>query len=231
MVFFLLPAHATPTEWKADIIADQNSGAVLANGIIFNHVTKILLPEKLINVDIMVAFPKFDMNVSANLGAYIAKLEQLWSHPSWLCHLDYASNFQRNDSTFDIDWLLHQVQTEVTLAEHELMALRNYTSSFLNTEQDTASGHNCSPRAAPLAMMALAFVGLFGSGIALGTGECGLGGISGSCQERAKQNAANIEKLSEFTDFLAEDVFKLRNEVNENFFSVTTELAALKTLQ
>ena len=179
----------------------------------------------------MVALPKFDMNISANLDAYIAKLEQLWSHPSWLYHLDYASNFRKNDSTFDIDWLLHQVQTEVTLAELELMALRNCTSSFLNTEQHTASGHNRSPRAAPLAMMALASVGLFGSGIALGTGECGLRGISGSCQERAKQNAANIEKLSEFTDFLAEYVFKLQNEVNEKFFTLTTEVAALKTLQ
>ena len=80
-------------------------------------------------------------------------------------------------------------------------------------------------------MMALASVGLFGSGIALGTGECGLRGIFGSCQEHAIQNAANMEKLSEFTEFLAEDVSKLRNEVNEKFFMVTTEIAAIKTVQ
>ena len=105
------------TEWNSDIIADQDSGAILANGNIFNHVTKILLAEKFINVDFLVPFPKFEMNVSAELGAYINKLAPLWDASSWQCHLDYSTNFQKNDSTFDIDWLLHQVENEVTLAE------------------------------------------------------------------------------------------------------------------
>ena len=65
--------------------------------------------------------------------------------------------------------------------------------------------------------MALASVGLFGSGIALGSGSCGLRGIFGSCHDRAKQNAKNIEKLAEFTESLTQDVFKLRNEVNDKF--------------
>ena len=125
-------------------------------------------------------------------------------------------------TTFDIDWLLHQVQNEVSLAEHELIALRNYTLSFLNTPLGTASGPNRPPRAAPLAMMALASVRLFGSGIALGTGGCGLRGIFGSRQERAKQNAANIEQIAKFTESLAENVFKLRSDVNDKFFMVTT---------
>ena len=150
------------------------------------------------------------MNVSADLGACIGKLRKLWSHPSWQYHLDSSSNFQENDSAFDIDKLLHQVQHEVRLAEQELIALRNYTSSFLNTARDADSGHNRLPRAALLAMMTVASLGLIGSGIALGTGECRLGGISGSCHERAKQNAANIEQIAEFTESLAEVAFKLR---------------------
>ena len=56
-------------------------------------------------------------------------------------------------------------------------------------------------------------------------------GTFGSCREHAKQNAANIEKLSEFTDFLAEDVSKVRNEVNEKYFMVLTKIAAVKTVQ
>ena len=170
------------------------------------------------------------MSVRADLSSYIEKLRKLWSHSSFQCHLDDSSSFQKNDSTFYIDWLLHQVQHEVRrLAKQELIALRNYT--FLNTEQGTPSGHNRPPRAAPLAMMALAFVELFGSGIALGTRECGIRGIFGSCQERAKQNAANIEQMAELTESLAEDVFKLRSDVNDKFFMVTTELAALKSVQ
>ena len=181
------------------------------------HVTKILLAEKFINVDFLVPFPKFEMNVSAELGFYINKLAPLWSSTSWQCHLDYSSKFQKNDSTFDIDWLLRQVENEVTLAEQELDALRVYTSSFLNVENDAAQARNRQPRAAPLAMMALASVGLFGSGIALGSGECGLRGLFVSCHDRSKANAANIEKLAEFTESLTQDVFKLRNEVNDKF--------------
>ena len=158
-------------------------------------------------------------------------MEQLWSHLNWVCHLDYSYNFQKNDSTFGIDWLLRQFQTEVTLAEHEFIALRNYSSSFLNTEQDTTSGQNRSSRAAPLAMMALASIGLFGSRIARGAGDCRFEGFFGSCQEHSQENAAYLEKLSEFTELLAEDVFKLWNEKNQKFFMVLTEYAALKIVR
>ena len=79
--------------------------------------------------------------------------------------------------------------------------------------------------------MALASVGLFGSGISLGSVSCRLRGFFGSCQDRAKQNAQNFEKLAEFTESLTKDVFKLRNEVNDNFFMVTTELEAVKSVQ
>ena len=73
----LLASGAALTEWKSDIIADQNSGSVLAIGIILNHVTEVLLAEKFINVDFLVPFPKFVMNVSANLGAFNEKLGRL----------------------------------------------------------------------------------------------------------------------------------------------------------
>ena len=231
MVSVLLVTNVALPDWNSDIIADQDSGAIFANGIIFNHLTKILLAEKFINVDLLVPFPKFEKNLSAELGAYINKLAPLWDASSWQCHLDYSTNFQKNDSTFDIDWLLHQVENEVTLAEKELEALRIYTSSFLNTEDATAQARNRKPRAAPLAIMALASVGLFGSGLALGSCSCGLRGVFGSFHDRAKQNANNIEKLAEFTESLTQDVFKLRNEVNDKFFMVTTELEALKSVQ
>ena len=194
-------------KWTSDIIPEQAQGAVLENGIIFNHVTKILLAEKFINVDFLVPFPKFELDLRAELGAYIEKLGKLWASPSWQCHLDYSTNFQKNDSTFDVDWLLHQVDNEVTLAEQELDALRNYTSSFLNYEATAAQDIHRSRRAAPLAMMALASVGLFGSGIALGGGSCGIKGLFGSCHDKSKTNAENIQKLADFTGALTEDVF------------------------
>ena len=158
------------------------------------------------------------MNVSAELGTYISKLAPLWSSTSWQCHLDHFSNFQKNDSNFDIDWLLRQVENEVTLAEKELEALRINSSSFLNTETDAAQARNRKLRAEPLAMMALASVGLFGSGIALGSSECGRRGLFVSCHDRSKANAEKIEKLEVFIESLTQDVFKLRNEAYDKFF-------------
>ena len=204
-----LALTATQTKWALDIIAEQDSGAVLENGIIFNHGTKILLAETFINVDFLVPFPRLEMDLRAELRTYIDKLGQLWTSPSWQCHLDYSSGFKKNDSTFDIDWLLHQVENGVTLAEQELIALRNYTSAFLNSESSHSAKSSRPPRAAPLAMMALASVGLFGSCIALGSGSCGITGIFESCHDRAKTNAANNEKPADFTEALTEDNFKL----------------------
>ena len=80
-------------------------------------------------------------------------------------------------------------------------------------------------------MMTLASVGLFGSGIALGSGSCEITGIFGSCHDHAMTNAANIEKLADFTEVFTEDVFKLRTKCNEKFFMVTLELAAIKSVQ
>ena len=174
-----LALSATKTKWASDIVAEQDSGAVLKNGIFSNHVTKIYLAGKFINVDFPVPFPQFEMDLRAELRTVIDndKLGQLWTSSSWQCRLDSSSGFKRNDSTFDIDWLLHQVENEVTLAEQELIALRNYISAFLNSESSDTAQSSLSPRAAPLALMALASVGLFGSGIALGSGSCGITGI------------------------------------------------------
>ena len=112
---------------------------------------------------------KFDMNVSTQLGAYINKLAPIWDSSCWQCHLDYSTNFQRNNFTFDIDWLLHQVEKEITPPEEELEALGIYTSSFFNKNDAAAQARNRKPRVVPLKMMALASVGLFGSRIVLGS--------------------------------------------------------------
>ena len=114
---FLVVSNAAPTQWKSDILADQKSSAIIVNGIIFNHDRNILLTRKFKNVHFLFPFPIFDINVSTYLGAYIEKLEKLWSRPNWECHLDYYFHFQNYDSTFDIDWLLQQFHNGVHLAE------------------------------------------------------------------------------------------------------------------
>ena len=80
-------------------------------------------------------------------------------------------------------------------------------------------------------MMVLASIGLVRSGFALGAGERRDRGLFGFCQERAKQNAANIEQTPDFKDPLEKDDFKLRSDVNDKIFMVTTILAARKSVQ
>ena len=103
--------------WTADIISEEAQGAVPESGITFIHVTKISVAEKFINIDVLVPFPKFELDLCAALGAYIGKLGKLCASPSWQCHLDYSTNFRRNHSTFGVEWFLHQVQKEVNLAK------------------------------------------------------------------------------------------------------------------
>ena len=73
------PIFTDQVKWTSDINPEQAQGAVLENGIIFNHVTKILLAEKFIKVDFLVLFPKFELDLRAELGAYIEKLGKLWA--------------------------------------------------------------------------------------------------------------------------------------------------------
>ena len=145
--------------------------------------------------------------------------------------MDYSTNFQKNDSTFDVDWLLHQVENEVTVAEQELAALRNHIWAFLGYETAAAQDAHRSPKAAPLARVALNSVGLFGSGIALGEGFCGIKGSFGSFHDKSKSNAGVFQNLVDFTEASTEDVFNLRNKLNDKFLMLASELAAIKSVQ
>ena len=88
-------------KWTSDIIPEQEHGAVLEKGIIFNLVTKILLAEKFFNVDFLVPFSKFELDLRAELGAYIEKLGKLWTSPSWQCHVEYGGWVQSMSLVFE----------------------------------------------------------------------------------------------------------------------------------
>ena len=71
----------------------------------------------------------------------------------------------------------------------------------------------------------MAGIGLFGSGLAMGSsGGCGLAGVFGTCQDEAKTNAANIEHLGTITRLLTTHVAKLTSMSNDKFFVVKNKL-------
>ena len=147
--------------------------------------------------------------------------------------MDFLSNFTKNDSTFDVDWLLHLVKNEFFLAKQELTSLRKYTASFLPFLHEQQQKSNLMQKRAPaLAIAALVSVGLFGGGILLGkTADCGLRGIFGSCNDKSKENGENIVRLSDFASQIAENVYTLAENLDEKFFMVTSELNSIKQAQ
>ena len=69
-----------------------------------------------------------------------------------------------------------------------------------------------------MGLAALAAVGLFGGGVALGSSDsCGLQGIFGSCQDDAKANAENIRKLSDFQEVSTQYVTEFTTSTEKTF--------------
>ena len=129
-----------------------------------------------------------DIQSDEDLIESVHTLQQLWKEPSLFSDLNFFNNFTTNDSVFDIDWILSHVQNESQLAYTDLNNLRHEIAFLLHTNEEPHLGNQIrAKRAAPLAFAALASVGLFGSGILLGSSEgCGIRGVFGSCQDKAK---------------------------------------------
>ena len=61
--------------------------------------------------------------------------------------------------------------------------------------------------------------------------DCGIMGIFGSCREKAKTNAKNIEKLGKYAIAIGDNLQHLAKETDENFFRVSKDLALLHEMQ
>ena len=199
--------------------------------MLFNEEVKILLAESFIKAEFLVPFPVYNLTLSPAIFNLIQKLSEAWNTTSLFCKLDFSTNFNKNDTSFSVDWLIHQVEHEITMAKLDISNLHKETSEFLTppVNKDELSRPR---RAAPIAALAVGAIGPFGGGILMGQSEgCGLKGIFGSCQDRAKVNAQNIANLADFADELALDVHRLRTDSNEKFFMVSKELQAIKQAQ
>ena len=116
-----------------------------------------------------------------------------------------------------------------SFAQNDLLKIKKDFSSFLKETQ--AKKRTRKKRALLLAAAAVGAIGLFGGCIMFGTGDCGIMGIFGSCQEKAKQNAHNIEKLGDYAISLAQNIQQLENATCAKFFRVSKELERLHGIQ
>ena len=223
IIFLLILSIVARNElFESDILSSDDE--TLSNGVMFNEETTILLAEKFINVEFFVPYPQFNITVRREMDNALKRLNQMWTQPSVHCNLDFTTNFNRNDSGFNVDWLIKAIESEVLLAEQEIGNLHRETSQFLNGAEVPSSTRK--------RRNALAAIGLFGSGVLLGgQGGCGLLGIFGTCQDKSKANAENITRVADYTEQVATFVSKIKSKVDKKFYLVSEELKELKTIQ
>ena len=154
----------------------------------------------------------------------------MWETPSLFCPLNFSSLFSTNTSSFNVNWMLHQIDHEILEAQKDLQIISNETAMFLSPPTPTEP--NRQRRGSHVGLAALAAVGLFGGGLAVGASDsCGLRGIFGSCHDQSKANAENIRRLADFQDTLTDYVTEFTTNTNEKFYLVENELAALNAIQ
>ena len=209
---------------QSPVLPYDTSDGPLKKGIIFHEDKKILLAEKFVNVQFLLPFPMLDVQIQKDLTHLTTVLDTLWKMPTYNCNL----NFTNLEMTgFNVDWLMKEVQHEVDAATSELRLMQQETASFLQPISPDSADR--TKRAFPVAAAALGAIGLFGAGITMGPGSCGLSGIFGSCQ--SEKNSANIDRLFDIASSLSENVQELNEETNDKFYIVSKELHKLHDLQ
>ena len=127
--------------------------------------------------------------------------------------------------------MFNKIVQEVNLSKSDVDAIRHETSTFLYTD-DEQTRSNRVRRGAHVGALAVAGIGLFGSGLLMaGSGQCGITGVFGSCQDQVKTNAANIEHLSTVTTVLTDYFSKMKTDTNNKFFLVGNKLQDIEKAQ
>ena len=223
LILFVLP-HLALTQSR--VLSYDSSDGPLKKSVISHEDKKILLAEKFINIQFLLPFPMFDVQMQENLTRLTSVLETMWNMPNLFCYLNYTNLSMEG---FNVDWLVKEVQQEINLANSDLYKLHKETASFLQPLSSTPSSDDRTKRAVPVAAAALGAIGLFGTGISLGSGDCGLSGIFGSCQ--SSENAEQINRLFQFSSSIADNVHQLNSETNDKFYIVSKELRTLHNIQ
>ena len=232
LFFSLFTPASVRSDWASNVEAASNPDDLIEKGILFNEVSKILLTEKFIRVEFLVPFPNYGFTMKPDIEKKIQQLSLMWETPSLFCPLKFSSQFATNTSGFNVRWMLHQIDNEISAAQLDLAPIRNETAMFLKPPQPTKSTRQRRGAGAGVGLSSLAAVGLFGGVHAVDSSDlCGLRGIFGNCQGQSKANAENIRRLTDLQNSFTDYVTEFITHTDEKFFLVEKELAALNALQ
>ena len=208
----------------------NNHDELSEKGILFHERGKILLAEKFVPVEFMIPFPTYDFSLKHEIERTIDRLSSMWDLPSLFCPHNFSSGFNSNSTSFNVNWVLVHINHEINEAANDVILLRNETSAFLSPPSPQRPSRQ--KRGASAGAVALAAVGLFGGGVALGSsGSCGLQGIFGTSRTSPKRmprifDACPISKISYLNTSPNSRVVP-----KTNFFLIENELAAINDIQ
>ena len=220
---FLLAIHLHAAQ--SPISEFDDSDGPLKKGIIFHEDRKILMAEKFINVQFLLPFPQFSVSLKSDLARILTALHSMWDMPTYNCYLNFTNTSTKG---FDINWLMAEVQKEVNASDSSLAQLHAEVARFLSLPPPSPPSSRV-PRALPLAAVAVGAIGLFGTGVSMGSGSCGLSGIFGTCQ--SEENADAINRMFAMTSSISDNIQHLATESNNKFFVIGKELQAIRELQ
>ena len=184
------------------------------------------MTEKFINFQFLVPFPQFNLTIMNEYKQNAKQLSEISTMKSLFCDFDFPTNFNKNYSFFNVDWLLQLLANETNLIQAELNDLQSETEDFRNPEKEQFNGRQ--KQTLPVAALAMASIGLFGGGVILGGGNnCRLAGIFGKSEKKTE----NFLRLAEFVEEVTADVHRLRQDTNEKIFMVSRGLSELKKTQ
>ena len=205
--------------------AFDKSDGNLTKGIIFHEDKKILVAEKFMNIQFLLPFPQFDAHIKDELKNITNELQSMWELPTYFCYLNFTNLTMEH---FQVNWIVNEVQKEIDVAEIELEKLQIEIQSLLPPLTQPMQD-NRTARAIPLAVGALGAIGLFGAGVAMGSGDCGLKGIFGKCQ--SETNREDINRLFQSQTAILDNVDQIRKITNEKFQVVSKELKTIYDIQ
>ena len=134
LLFFLIftPA-AVRSDWASNMKAATNANDFIEKGIFFNEVSKILLTEKFLRVKFLVPFPTYEFTMKPDIEKMIHQLWPMWEIPFLFSPLISSSHFATNTSGFNVNWMLHQIDHEISAAQLDCTLIRNETT-VLNSD-------------------------------------------------------------------------------------------------
>ena len=116
LLVFFTPASFR-SEWLSNLDPSLTRTKSKKRAFCSMNAVKACSAEKVIKNIILVPFPTYDFTLKPDIVALLAKLGSMWELPSVFCPLDFSSDFSTSSTTFNVTWMLQQIETEIHTAE------------------------------------------------------------------------------------------------------------------